>query len=203
LGQSISEREPLKGKLKIKNTGDKQLVIQNVKPTCGCTTAPLKKDKLNPGESTEVDVTLNIGNNSGPVRKSIKIYSNDPKSPLIHYALAAEVVRPIEIKPQSFMSFQDMQIAKESSSSLTLENTSDKDIVIENIELKPENLMLNIKKGQVLKAGQSLELIVKVRPQKAGRFTARIMLTTSHPDYRELRINGFGNVMPSPLFNSK
>src|SRR6056300_1776529 len=72
-GKVSPKDSPLKTKVKIKNTGNEQLVITNVKPSCGCTTAPLDKDKLKPGEVATVNVTFNVGSKAGVNSKTIRI----------------------------------------------------------------------------------------------------------------------------------
>src|SRR5438105_11547865 len=52
----------LKTVIQIKNVGTDSLVISNVHPSCGCTTAPIDKSMLKPGEigkiSVEIDMTM-------------------------------------------------------------------------------------------------------------------------------------------------
>jgi hypothetical protein len=65
----------------LKNTGTDTLFINKVHATCGCTSAPLTKDKLAPGERVPIDVTFSSGKMSGHVRKTVTIYSSDGKQP--------------------------------------------------------------------------------------------------------------------------
>ena len=71
-------KEPLKAVVVIRNDGTDTLKISDVKPGCGCTTAPLDKKVLLPGEQTNMNVTLNVGSSSGNVHKTVRISSNDP-----------------------------------------------------------------------------------------------------------------------------
>jgi len=61
----------------VKNTGDKPLIISEVKPSCGCTTPEWSKDPILPGKSTQIKVGYNTGI-KGPFNKLIEVYSNDP-----------------------------------------------------------------------------------------------------------------------------
>ncbi len=61
--------DPLRAKIKIKNVGTEVLKITEVKPGCGCTTAPLDKNELKPGEEASLDVTLRITGYQGNVTK--------------------------------------------------------------------------------------------------------------------------------------
>ena len=90
---------PLKTKVKIKNTGNEQLIITNVKPSCGCTTAPLDKDKLNPGEVATIDVSFNVGSRAGVNSKTIRISSNDPANSTTIFRLSADVQKEVTVSP--------------------------------------------------------------------------------------------------------
>ena len=65
----------------LKNTGTELLVIDKVRPFCGCTTVDLVKKELTPGEAVELHGKLNTRGFEGPVQKSIMIESNDAKTP--------------------------------------------------------------------------------------------------------------------------
>ncbi|MBK1897759.1 DUF1573 domain-containing protein [Chryseobacterium paridis] len=61
----------------VTNTGDKPLVISNVKPSCGCTTPEFSTDPVMPGKSAKIKVGYNTTLN-GPFNKMIEVFSNDP-----------------------------------------------------------------------------------------------------------------------------
>lgn len=61
----------------VKNTGDKPLIISEVKPSCGCTTPEWSKDPILPGKTAQIKVGYNTGI-KGAFNKLIEVYSNDP-----------------------------------------------------------------------------------------------------------------------------
>ncbi len=63
---------------KVKNTGDKPLIISNVSASCGCTTPVWKQDPIMPGQSADIKVGYNTAIN-GYFLKQITVFSNDPK----------------------------------------------------------------------------------------------------------------------------
>ncbi len=63
----------------VKNTGDKPLIISEVKPSCGCTTPEWSKDPILPGKSAQIKVGYNTGI-KGAFNKLIEVYSNDPQN---------------------------------------------------------------------------------------------------------------------------
>src|SRR5262249_4393475 len=91
----------LAGKFIITNAGKGPLDIQAPKPSCGCTVPALKKNKLEPGESTELAFTVNVGIPSGPLSKTINVPSNYTSQPSITLSLKAEIVPTFEATPQN------------------------------------------------------------------------------------------------------
>lgn len=201
---------PLKATVKIKNTGNEELIIQNVKPSCGCTTAPLDKDRLKPGETAKLDITLKISH-GGNVTKSIRIASNDPKIPNKNLTITADVVEMLKIEPYSSISFKELQIGKESMGSVSIYNYDKMPVKIKMTDVNPNYMIVNfvstkgeiLGKNAVIQPGQKVDVRVKLTPQQSGYFRANVKVETDHPDHKILEIRGFGNVSESPLFNSK
>jgi len=65
----------------ITNVGKDTLEITRVRPTCGCTAAPLKKKLLAPKEQTEVSVIFRTRGYKRKTAKSVRIESTDPTKP--------------------------------------------------------------------------------------------------------------------------
>ncbi len=61
----------------VTNTGDKPLIISNVKASCGCTTPEFSQDPIAPGKSAKIKVGYATAN-PGPFNKMIEVFSNDP-----------------------------------------------------------------------------------------------------------------------------
>lgn len=60
---------------KFTNNGTGQLILNNVKSTCGCTVPDWPKQPIAPGESETIKVVYNT-NRSGAFTKGITVYSN-------------------------------------------------------------------------------------------------------------------------------
>jgi len=177
-GKVMQNAGPLSTKIKIKNTGNKLLEIYGVKPGCGCTTAPIDKNLIDPGEVATVDVTLQIEKDNGPIVKGIEFTTNDPVNDRISYELKANVKIPIELFPK-FINMGAIFVNKEMSGRLVLSNHTNKNIKITSVKLTDSHLKTNMKKGQVLKAGShnAVEAIVKTSVKDV--FDAKIILMTN------------------------
>ena len=63
------------------NTGQRPLVIHHVASGCGCTRPSYTKTPIQPGDSGIVTVNYKgYGQPFGKFRKSVTVYSNDPRS---------------------------------------------------------------------------------------------------------------------------
>ena len=74
----ISKGENGVKKVEIKNTGDKPLIISNVKSTCGCTIPSWPKEPIAPGKSDYITISYDT-QKLGPIQKTIEVFSNDTK----------------------------------------------------------------------------------------------------------------------------
>lgn len=59
-----------------KNTGDAPLILNNVRPSCGCTTPTWSRQPIAPGQSGSVKVSFDPRHRPGRFNKSITINSN-------------------------------------------------------------------------------------------------------------------------------
>lgn len=75
------------------NTGGKYLRIYNVETSCGCTAATLKKKHVAPGDYTKLSLILDTSTKLGPIKKTIDVFSNDPKHPVYRLYLTGTAVR--------------------------------------------------------------------------------------------------------------
>ncbi len=193
-GKSYPKDSPLKTKIKIKNAGNDILRIDAVKPTCGCTTAPLDKNELKQGEEATLEVTLNISSYTGPITKSIRISSNDPVNKDVYVYLKTNVFRPLIVLPNSSLSNRDMEPNKAATYEFQLKNQGDKPIKITEIAHTPDDVILNIKKDQTIVPNQVVSATAKLTPKQVGNFSGYIRISTDDPNSDNVYINLFGTV---------
>ncbi|MCS7240005.1 MAG: rhodanese-like domain-containing protein [Candidatus Bipolaricaulota bacterium] len=77
----------------LSNVGDSVLTFtQQPKTTCGCTSAPLHKTSLAPGESIALEVRFeSTGYGGNQVVRYVYVYSDDPEAPQIRLAIQGYV----------------------------------------------------------------------------------------------------------------
>lgn len=194
-------QNPLKATILVRNIGNEELHITQVRPGCGCTTAPLDKDKLKPGDTARIKVELNIGATNGNLTKSITITSNDSKDRDRIYYLKADVVRAVQFSPSQYFTFTELRVGESAESKITIRNTSTEPIVLSDFEV-PEGVSLNVKQTVTIKEGTSFDLIAKIRPLKKGYYNGEVKMKTSTEDYPTLSLPVYGNVQEntSPVY---
>lgn len=84
---------------KYKNTGDQPVKITSVHPSCGCTTAALARDVVEPNESGEITATFNIGDRTGVQNKTITVRTDDSPDAATILRLTATIPSLLELQP--------------------------------------------------------------------------------------------------------
>ena len=184
----------------LKNEGGEPLIIERVQTSCGCTATVLSDEKLQPGETTELEVSFNPKGYQGDISHSVYIYSNDPENPRMKLAIkgTVEVIPAPKIHLSTNQwDFGLLSSGDTSSFSVIITNKGQLDLDIEDIAL-PE---------QVFYQQDELELPVSLAPeeelevkfvydterQALGVVREYIRLTNNDPDHKNItiRIEGY------------
>jgi len=177
----------------LKNTGNEMLRISEVRPSCGCTSAPLDQDSLEPGESTTMRVTLNLPLSNGTVTKYLTIRSNDRDDPVKQLTLKADLQRPLQLS-SSFIPFNQGQVGKPVLGAMTLSSFTDKDVHV-TVTTKDKGLTVLTPKFTITPKGAG-EIKVEFLSEKEGPFQAEIEIKTDLKGYESFSIKGYGAVDP-------
>lgn len=96
-----SEGDQLRHVFTVRNAGSETLEIDRVSTSCGCTAAVLKDKQVAPGASTEIEVKFDTKGRSGPNRKTITIFSNDPKQKRLVAEIKADIEPLLMFEPRA------------------------------------------------------------------------------------------------------
>ena len=88
----------------VTNVGDTLLLITNVQPGCGCTTAGEWDRQVQPGKTGRIPIQFNPASFNGTVTKAIMVFCNGSVQAMYTLHIQANVLRPFEVKP-SFIHF--------------------------------------------------------------------------------------------------
>lgn len=187
--------------LKLRNVGGGILEITNVKPSCGCTTAPLDKDKLVSGEEATMQVTMDVATRTGPTQKTITISTNDSTSPARIVYLKANVVRDVAAVPGHFI-ISGVQAGQTGTSSISLVNSGKDPVTIQPPKLSGSTVMrvsFDMSEAVTLAPGDSVAVEASVTTPDSKPTSVPVTFATDSPRTKEVRVtlNVSGAVAPS------
>ncbi|MDZ7624817.1 MAG: DUF1573 domain-containing protein [Ignavibacteriaceae bacterium] len=89
----VSEGEKINYTFRFVNKGQSELVIKDVKSSCGCTAALLSSSNVKPGQEGTIKVEFDTKNRSGKNSKTVTVQSNDPKDPTKILTIYADIMK--------------------------------------------------------------------------------------------------------------
>lgn len=94
---SIPNTDPITRVFEIRNSGDGVLDITGLSTSCGCTTATVSKENLEPGDIADLAITFDPGAHNGATgefMRQVFIRSSDPENPETVFTFRIKVVEP-------------------------------------------------------------------------------------------------------------
>lgn len=180
--------------VKLSNGGSEMLRITEVRPSCGCTTAPLDKDSLARGEETTMRIKLNLPSHNGLVQKTITVSSNDPMNPQKVLHLIADVQRPLQMS-SSFVPFNRGKVGSSIEGSITF-TVKGKESVTIRATSADAGFVIETPMPINLKSGESAEMKITHKPTKTGSFKGQFEIETNLKGYEKMTIYGYGSADP-------
>ncbi|BBO35572.1 DUF1573 domain-containing protein [Lacipirellula parvula] len=89
------------------NRGCQDLIVQDIKVSCGCTKPTLSQKRVAPGETARIEVSLNLEGREGRVQQSVFVETNDPIIPISLLRVACATPRRRAISTEA-MRFDDI-----------------------------------------------------------------------------------------------
>lgn len=181
--------------IQVKNSGSGDLKISDVRPSCGCTIAPIDKKLLKPGEIGKITVTLDVTSRTGATEKTITVYSDDPSNASQVIYLKAFVKRPVSFNPAQYFLVNNAKVGVAAPAAVTIVNSGDEPLTIFPPEFVQGNVKttFDMKEKKTLKPGEQLELKATITPEAAGSINGLVRLKTSHKDYQTVDLNIYGS----------
>jgi len=78
-------------KFKFSNTGTKEVKLENVRASCGCTTPNYPKEAIKPGTSEGIDVRFDSTGKLGPQSKTVTVKTDEGDGGLIILTIKGEI----------------------------------------------------------------------------------------------------------------
>jgi hypothetical protein len=130
---TLTEAASVSGTFTFSNTGDAELQVQKPAPSCGCTVASVKPDKLGPGEKGQLVFTLNLPHTSGHIEKRIAVPSNDPKNPTQNLTIKADIKQTLVVLPSTIV-LPDLREGQMTNTTVQITRTDGKKLVVSKVE---------------------------------------------------------------------
>ncbi len=91
---TVDEGVDLKHTFRVTNSGTGLLKLFSAYSSCGCTIAKIEKKQLEPGESTNIAISVDTAMKQNKVTKTVSVCSNDAKTPVVTIFLSMNVKDP-------------------------------------------------------------------------------------------------------------
>ena len=159
------------------NSGNGLLLINDVRSTCGCTSATNSSKRVEPGQAGIIAVELRTGNLNGSVSKEVSVSSNATNLPVAKLQLRGTVWRPIEVSPPTAAFTSASDLSSNTSKVLRIINRQEKPLIVSAPESNQRAISAQLKTNT---SGQEYQLIVKlVPPLGSGNTFGEVTLKTS------------------------
>jgi Protein of unknown function (DUF1573) len=178
--------------IRVSNKGDAALVIEEVRTSCGCTTAAGHAREVAPGQETDIAVSFDsVGLSQGRKTQTVFIHTNDAKSPVSRFRIFANVVHPISIEPANLIA-KLSHFQERTSFPVTATNNSPQPVtlVVSAVEggiskaaLQPEKIVVQAKSETRFQIEMDLK-----KPDKGNVVTGAVSVSTDQPKIRHIRV---------------
>ena len=191
IGESINHG------FKFKNLGDGELIVNNVKSTCGCTAALVSKNKLAKDEEGQVEVKFNAGHYVGKVTKSVVVNSNDPENPKYKLTITGEVIEDVSVGPKQ-INFGIIRKGDNCTKSIEIKTVPELKIEIKKVE--SPNPYISITKNDTQDDNKYNYLVTISGYDYIGKFNGIVFVYTSSNKQERIDIPFSGEVVGDVTF---
>jgi len=101
------------------NAGEAVLELEPGPTTCQCTGIKIEKNRLSPGESTEVTVTWTSREVAGPYSQNGVVFCNDPHRPRVTLTIQGRVKKAVEAVPPEVV-FSRLSVSEPTTAEVAL-----------------------------------------------------------------------------------
>ena len=145
----------------LKNTGDFPVCLIQIKSTCGCLVPKFEKQKLSPGESYSLEVTLKANSVFGEFNRVLYLETDQTNQRYILLNVKGKAVPLVEITPKNLLYVGQLNVNKEYQYEFTLTPT-EKNVTLELSALPKDTDA----KSELFKEGNSYKLKITIKPTK-------------------------------------
>lgn len=144
-GTFKEEEGSVKARFEFTNIGNADLVIKNVRASCGCTAPKYSKQAVKPGEKGYIEAVYFAQNRPGNFRKSITVTYNNPDKAVEVLFIKGEVIKKRRTRADDFKrAIGSLKLMDNTINFKTLKNTEIKkdSILVYNNSANPMNFSI-------------------------------------------------------------
>lgn len=188
----VNEGEKVNYTFKFKNIGTEILIIENVRPTCGCTLTGEYDKEVQPGASGEIPVELRTDGFQGEMSKIIRVLTNIPDKKDIVLTLQGTVHTPISVNPKVLWLGNITDTTVSLSNSFTVTNNTAKPLEILSVSPSHKNVTANI---ITIKKNKEFKIEITINPPyNTGRTEETLNIQTNNPDHEHITVRYSYNI---------
>jgi hypothetical protein len=193
------------------NAGDQPLIINNVQPSCGCTSPHWTKEPIMPGKTGTIKAIYNSAGRPGVFNKSLTVISNAANgSKVLHikgsvikkedkvYTEEQKKNSPKIVIEKSVFKVGKLEINQKGTARISVTNRGVNPLEIDNVTSPCGCTTFNMSKGS-LKAGETGILEVTISPKQKGPFKEEISISSSDVNTPNFRVYLEGEAVESFL----
>ena len=191
----VAQGDTLQQEFELTNSGDAELQISEVKPSCGCTTTGEWPHTLQPGQSGKLPITIDTAHFVGPIIKTVTIWSNDPERPERTLELRAKIWTEISVR-NPVLIFPAVTDPRQMSTAATTIR-SEVDTPLQLSDLKTENPLFQPQLKEVIPNKEYELTVTTVPPLPDGTQTGRITMKSSNERVPQVIVQVVVTVLPA------
>ncbi len=177
------------------NTGNATLVLSDVRPGCGCTTAGTWDREIAPGGTGRIPIQFNGGSFSGNISKTVTVTCNDPANPTVMLQLKANIWTPVTFTPASLYFALSDETAVAETKVVKIVSNLDEPLTLSDPVVTNRSFTAVLKP---LTPGREYELhVTPVLPLPGSQTTASFMMKTTSKAVPDVTVHATATVQPT------
>jgi copper(I)-binding protein len=177
----------------LRNAGDAPLIINNVRPSCGCTAASVTTSVIPPGKTGGIKSSFDSSNFTGTVHKTIAVDTNASRSPVTTLNLKGTVFEELQVNPRQ-LNMGMVKINETTRFAVILTNKGTKPVRLTSVKAPSAQMTADADKKN-LNPGESARISVAVTPGKNDRFlSGNLLIHTDYPGKAEILVPVYGSL---------
>ncbi len=189
----VEQGEQVNHLFRFTNQGGRDLRIEAVKTSCGCTAAVISAEVIAPGKEGTISAIFDTTKFFGEKVKEITVHSNDATQPITTLALQGEILVEVEVEPaQLYLG----KVRRGAGATHTIELLYDASKEISITSVTVDSPLISVQTEDLEKKGKKgKKLLVTLKKDlPLGRVSTEINVKTTSQKRPSLSIPVFGQI---------